>query len=139
LTSLLFTVSAFAGDHSAFNGTWTLVPAKSDFSGQPVVQTGNVTISDKKGIIVVTRSFVYEGATETFFYSDSTGSQHNSTVKLGKDLKSKAKWDDDVLEVTTTQAGAVTVESYSLAADGSMLVKVARPERTPITLVFLRK
>jgi len=139
LTSVLFTVSAFAGDHSAFNGTWTLVPAKSDFSGQPVVQTGTLTISDKKGIIVVSRSFVYEGATETFFYSDSTGSQHNSTVKLGKDLKSKAKWDDDVLEVTTTQAGAVTVESYSLAADGSMLVKVARPARTPITLVFLRK
>ena len=139
LTSVLFTVSAFAGDHSAFNGTWTLVPAKSDFSGQPVVQTGTLTISDKKGIIVVSRSFVYEGATETFFYSDSTGSQHNSTVKLGKDLKSKAKWDDDVLEVTTTQAGAVTVESYSLAADGTMLVKVARPARTPITLVFLRQ
>ena len=139
LTTLVFCGSALAGDHSALNGTWTLVPAQSDFAGQPVVQTGTVTIHDKKGIIVVSRSFVYAGATETFFYSDSTGSQHNSTVKLGKDLKSKAKWDDDVLEVTTTQAGAVTVESYSLAADGSMLVKVARPERTPITLVFLRK
>ena len=132
-------VSALAADHNALNGTWNLVPAKSDFAGQPVVQTGNVTISDKKGIIVVSRSFVYEGAAETFFYSDSTGSQHNSTVKLGKDLKSKAKWDDDVLKVTTTQSRAVTVESYSLAADGSMLVKVVRPDRTSITLVFLRK
>jgi len=139
LITLLFALSAVAGDHSSLNGTWTLVPAKSEFAGQPVVQTGTVTISDHHGVIVVSRSFVYEGATETFFYNDSTGSQHNSTVRLGKDLKSKAKWDDDVLKVTTTESGAVTVESYSLAKDGSMLVNVVRPASKPITLVFLRK
>ena len=51
LTTLLFALSAFARDHSALNGTWTLVPAKSDFAGQPVVQTGTVTINDHQGII----------------------------------------------------------------------------------------
>ncbi|MCU1336812.1 MAG: hypothetical protein JWO19_2393 [Bryobacterales bacterium] len=139
LTTLLFAFSAFARDHSALNGTWTLVPARSDFAGQPVLQTGNVTISDHKGIIVVSRSFVYEGATETFFYKDSTGSQHNATVHTGKDLKTKTKWDDDVLKVTTTQSGAVTLESYSLAADGTMLVNVVRPEHKSITLIFQHK
>jgi hypothetical protein len=140
MTTLLFAFSAFAGDHRALNGTWTLVPAKSDFSGQPVVQTGTVTISDHQGVIVVSRSFVYEGATETFFYNDSTGNSHNSaTIHTGKDLKTKTKWDDDVLKVTTTQSGAVTLESYSLAADGSMLVSVARPEHKTFTLVFQRK
>jgi hypothetical protein len=39
----------------------------------------------------------------------------------------------------TTQSGAVTVESYSLAADGAMLATVIRPDRKPITLVFQRK
>ena len=68
LTTLLFAFSAFARDHSALNGTWTLVPAKSDFAGQRVVQTGTVTIADKEGIVIVSRNFVYEGATETFFY-----------------------------------------------------------------------
>jgi hypothetical protein len=140
LTSLLLAFAAFAGDHSALNGTWTLVPAKSDFSGQPVVQTGTVTISDRQGVVVVSRSFVYEGATETFFYSDSTGNSHNSTtIHTGKDLKTKTRWDHDVLKVTTTQSGAVTNESYSLAADGTMLVSVARPEHNPITLVFQRQ
>ena len=67
LTTLVFAFTAFASDHSALNGTWTLVPAKSDFAGQPVVQTGTVTINDRQGVIVVSRSFVYEGATETFF------------------------------------------------------------------------
>jgi hypothetical protein len=140
LTTLLFAFPAWAGDHSALNGTWTLVPAKSDFAGQPMVQTGTVTINDRQGIIIVSRSFVYEGATETFFYNDSTAnSHHDTTIHSGKDLKSKTSWDHDVLKVKTTQSGAVTLESYSLAADGTMLVSVVRPERQPITLVFLRK
>jgi hypothetical protein len=135
----LLALSAFARDHNSLNGTWTLVAAKSEFAGQPVVQSGTVTINDRQGIIVVSRSFVYEGATETFFYNDSAGSEHNSTIHSGKELKSKTRWDHDVLKVTTTQSGAVTVESYTLAADGAtMMVSVLRPDHQPITLVFQR-
>jgi hypothetical protein len=139
LTTLLFGFSALARDHSALNGSWTLVPAKSDFAGQPVVQTGTVTIDDREGVIIVSRHFVYQGATETFFYSDLTDSEHNATIRTGKDLKSKTRWDHDVLKVTTTQSGAITLESYSLGADGTMLVSVERPEHKPITLVFQRQ
>jgi hypothetical protein len=138
LMTLLIGFPALA-DHNLLNGDWTLVPAKSDFAGQPVVQTGTVTIHDERGVIVVSRSFVYEGANETFFYNDSTGSEHNSTIHTGKNLKSKTKWNHDVLKVTTTESGAVTLESYSLAADGTMLVNVERPEHKSITLVFQRK
>jgi hypothetical protein len=49
-----------------------------------------VTIHDQQGAIV-SRSFVYEGATETFFYSDSAGSENGSTIHCGKDLKSRTK------------------------------------------------
>jgi hypothetical protein len=139
-TTLFFAVFAFATDRSSLNGTWTLVPAKSDFQGQSVVQTGTVTISDHQGVTVISRSFVYEGAAETFFYSDSTANSRNSpTIKSGKDLKTKTKWDHDVLKVTTTLSGAVTRENYTLAADGSMQVSVEQPERKPITLVFQRQ
>jgi hypothetical protein len=41
--------------------------------------------------------------------------------------------------VTTTQSGAVTVESYSLSADRTMLVSVLRPASKPINLVFQRQ
>ena len=139
LTTLLFAFSAFARDHSALNGTWTLVPAKSDFAGQPVVQTGTVTIADRDGIIIVSRSFRYEGATETFFYKDLTDAENNATIHTGKDLKSKTRWDRDVLKVTTTESGAVTLESYTLAADGTLLVSVVRPEHQAITLVLRRQ
>jgi hypothetical protein len=139
LTTLLFAFSAFAHDHTALNGTWTLVPARSDFAGQPVVQTGTVTINERQGIITVSRNFVYEGATETFFYRDITDANNNATIHTGKDLKSKTSWNHDVLKVTTTQDGAITIESYTLAADGTMLVSVVRPEHKPITLVFQHK
>jgi len=136
LTTLLFASSAFARGHSALNGTWTLVPAKSDFAGQPVVQTGTVTIADRDGIIIVSRNFKYEGANDTYFYRDITDSEHNATIHTGKDLKSKTRWDRDVLKVTTTESGAVTLESYALAADGTMMVSVVRPDHKPITLFF---
>jgi len=136
LTTLLFAFCAFARDHSALNGTWTLVPAQSDFAGQPVVQTGTVTIADRDGIVIVSRNFVYAGATETFFYRDITDAEKNATIHTGKDLKTKTRWDHGVLKVTTTQSGAITLESYTLAADGTLMVSVVRPQRKPITLVF---
>jgi len=136
---LLLAFSALARDHSTLNGVWTLVPTKSDFAGQAVLQTGTVTISDRQGIIIVSRNFVYEGATETFFYRDLTDAENNATIHTGKDIKSNTKWDRDVLKVTTKQSGAITVESYSLSGDDTMLVSVVRPEHGPITLVFQRK
>jgi hypothetical protein len=138
-TTLLFAFSASARDHSALTGTWTLIPARSDFAGQSVVQTGTVTITDRDGVIIVERSFKYEGATETFFYKDFTDAENNATIHNGKNIKSKTKWDHDALKVTTTESGAITLETYTLAADGTMLVNVGRPEHKPITLVFERK
>ena len=139
LTTILVSFSAFAHDHNALNGTWTLVPTKSDFAGQPVVQTGSVTINERQGVVTVSRSFVYEGATETFFYRDITDAENNATIHTGKDLKSKTSWDHDVLKVTTTQYGATTLERHTLAADGTMMVNVERPDHKAITLVFQHK
>lgn len=114
------------------------MPATSDFAGQPVVQTGTVKISDERGVIVISRKFAYEGAGETFFYRDSQGSEFGGTVHTGKELKSKTKWDHDVLKVTTTLAGAVTVERYELAPDGTMHVSVVGPHQKATTLIFTR-
>jgi hypothetical protein len=66
-------------------------------------------------------------------------SQHNATIHNGKDLKSKTRWDHDVLKVITTQDGAVTEEGFSLGPDGTLTASVVRPGRQPITLVFVRK
>ena len=139
LLTVVLALSASARDHKEFNGTWALLPARSDFAGQPVVETGTVTIAARDGVIIVTRSLVYKGATETYFYNDMTDAENKATIHTGKDLKSKTRWDGDVLKVTTTDFGAVTLESYMLAADGSMTVRVERPDRKPFTLTFERQ
>jgi hypothetical protein len=139
LATLLLASGAFARDRVALNGTWTLVPTRSDFAGQSVVQTGTVTINERQGLITVMRSFVYAGAGETYFYRDMTDSENGATIRDGKESKSKTRWDHDVLKVTTTQSGATTLESYRLTADGTMQVSVERPERKTITLVFERR
>jgi len=40
------------------------------------------------------------------------------------------------MKVTTVQSGAIALESYTLAADGTMMVSVVRPEHKAIILVF---
>jgi hypothetical protein len=138
-TTLLVAFSAFAREHTALNGTWVLVPTESNFGGQPVIQTGTVTINERQGDISVERNFAYEGASQTFFYRDMTDSENGATIKTSKELKSKASWDHDVLKVKTTQSGVVTIESYMLAPNGTMTVAVEKPGSKPITLVFVRK
>lgn len=139
LAILQFANPSSARDRNALNGTWTLIPARSDFAGQPVVQTGTVTIDERQGNITVSRNFTYEGANQTFFYKDTTDSQNNATIHDGKDIKSKTKWDHGVLKVITTERAGVTVESYALAPGGNLTATVVRPDHKQITLVFQRK
>jgi hypothetical protein len=144
-TTLLLAVSTFAvltlanDRHHALNGTWTLVPNRSDFAGQEAFQAGRVTIDDREGNITVTRDFTYDGPTETRTYSFSSDGQENSTIRNGKTFKTRAKWDRDVLKVTTTLDGVTTVERYSLQPDGAMILTVEQPGHGPFTLVFQRR
>jgi hypothetical protein len=138
LATLLFASSTFARQHTALNGTWTLIPTRSDFAGQPVIQTGTVTINERQGDISVERNFAYEGATGTTFYRDMIDSENSATIHTGKEFKTKARWDHDALKVTTTQSGAVTVETYTLTGDGTLMVNVTRPDHKTITLYFQR-
>jgi hypothetical protein len=139
LALVLFAVSALAANHHSLNGTWSLVPTRSHFDGEPAIQTGSVTINDRQHNITVTRSFSYDGANESFEYSFSTDGRENSSIHEGKAFKSKAKWEGDVLRVTTTDNGSTTVERYSLAPDGALMLIVERPEHRPVTLFFERQ
>ena len=104
-TLVLFTVPVFAHDHKNLNGTWNLIPTRSDFAGQPAIETGTVTINDREHNIYVSRNFSYDGKRDMFSYSFSTDGRENSTIHNGQAFKSKARWDGDVLKVVS--AGSV--------------------------------
>ena len=115
---VFFSTFGWASDrHHELNGTWTLVPARSEFGGRRVLQMGTVTINDREGNITISRNFTYDGATQTVSYSSSIDGKLNHSIHDGPAFTSKVKWEGDVLRVTSTQDGITTVERFRLASD----------------------
>lgn len=125
--------------HPNVNGTWSLQPTKSNFAGEPAMQTGTVTINDRQHHIYISRSFNFDNEAGGFEYSFTTDGQENSSIKNGKAFKSKAKWDDKVLVVKTTREGMTTTERYNLSADGMLVLTVERPGHPLQALYFQRQ
>lgn len=125
--------------HPNLNGTWILVPTRSNFAGEPVLQTGTVQINERQHHMYISRSFNYDGETTGFEYNFTTDGQENSTIHKGQTFKSKAGWDHDVLKVKTTRDGLTTVERYNLAPDGTLVLTIERPGHPLQTLVFRRQ
>jgi hypothetical protein len=137
--SVLIGNAAFGSDHHALNGTWKLIPARSEFAGEPVIQTGTVTINDRQHNIYVSRNFTYEGQNQTVNYSFSTDGRENSSIHEGKAFKSKATWEGNELKVTSMQDNITTTERYGLGGDGTLLLVVERPGHRTVTLFFERQ
>lgn len=135
---VLLTVFAWANDHHRLNGVWQLTPARSEFNGEAVIQTGTVTINDRQGNIFVQRNFSFDAPNQSTASSFTTDSRHNATIKQ-PGLRSKAKWDGHVLTVNTTRDGETTMERYSLRDDGTMMLQLDRPGHQPETLYFQRQ
>lgn len=139
LIAAVMAVMASAANHHELNGTWVLVPDRSDFGGQSVIQNGSVTIWDRQHNITVSRTFDLEGAGGTVSYTFSMDGREGSSIHDGKTVKYKARWDGNVLVVTTTEDKIPTVERYSVGPDGMLMLAVERPGGAPMTLVFQRQ
>jgi hypothetical protein len=136
---VLLAAAAFAHDHHALNGTWTLVPSESNFAGGQAIQNGTLTINDREGNIYVSRNFGFEDNDHRMIsYEFSTDGKVNSTIRDGKEFRTKARWEGDVLRVATFRGGLTTVERFRLRPDGSLMLVVARQGMEPLTLMFHR-
>ncbi len=134
-----FAASAFAANHHSLNGTWTLLADKSDFGGGKMIQSATITINDRQHNISISRNFTSEGENTTASYTFDTDARENATIHQGAGFKSKAKWDGDVLKVTTTRTNGVEMERYSLHPDGTLMMVIDRPDHRTLTLYFQRQ
>lgn len=132
----LFAVSAFAANHHSLNGTWKLMPERSNFAGGTMIQSASLTINDREHNISISRNFTSEGENTTASYTFDTDARENSTIHQGAGFKSKAKWDGDVLKVTTTRTNGIETERYSLQPDGTLMMVIDRPDHRTLTLYF---
>jgi hypothetical protein len=134
----MFAAGAWAVNHHELNGTWQLIPARSVLNGEPAIESGTVTIRDREGNIYVSRNFDFNAANQSVTTTFSTDARANSAIKQ-PGLRSKTKWEGDVMRVTTTQDGITTVERYSLVNGGDMMLQVERTGHQPETLYFQRQ
>jgi len=128
--------SAFGADHHLLNGTWTLVSTEGSGSE---IRNAQITIKDREHNIYVSRNFTYDGPGETVTTNFTTDGREHATIREGHTFKCKAKWEGDVLKVTTVGDQGTEVERYSLAPDGTMMLQVERSGRPPLTLHFRRE
>jgi len=133
---MLLAGTALAANHHSLNGTWKLIPNRTEYAGEPAVQTGTVTINDREHNIYISRSFSYDGQNQTSDYNFTTDGRENSSIRQGKTFKTKAKWDGRILNVTTIGDKGEEHERYSLEPDGTMMLVVERPGHSPMTLHF---
>lgn len=128
----------FAHHHHELNGTWQLLPARSELHGAPAVETGTVTINDRDGNVYVNRSFNYDAANQSASTAFSTDAHVKTSIKE-PGFKSKAKWEGDTLRVVTMYEGGTMTERYSLLPDGVLMLQVDRTGHQPETLYFQRQ
>ena len=136
---VLASAAAWAIDHHAFNGTWRLIPTRSEFNGEPMMQSGTVTIGYRDRNIYISHNYVFDGKNVTVSYQTSLDGRENSSIRQGKAFKTKAKWEGDELLVTSIQGPITQVEHYRLNPDGTMMLAIERPDRPMQTLLFERE
>jgi hypothetical protein len=136
---VFFAVSVFAANHHSLNGTWQLIPGRSDFAGGNMIQAATITINDREGNIYISRHFTSENENTTATYTFDTDGRANSTIRKGETFKSKTKWEGGVLKVTTNRDNGVETESYSLQPDGILMLTLNRPDGRTMTLYFQRQ
>ena len=101
--AVLLAGCAFADKHHSMNGTWQLTPERSEFNGEPAIQTGTVTINDRERNIYVSRNFDFDSASKSTSTSFTTDAAHGASIKNKETgFKSKAKWEGDALVVVTS-------------------------------------
>ena len=139
LLLVLVSSAAFATDHHALNGTWRLIPARSEFGGEPAIQTGTVTIGYRDRNIYISKNFTFDGRNQTVNYQSSTDGRINSSIHEGQSFKTKARWEGNELVATSTQDNITTVERYRLNPDGTLMLTTERAGRPTATLLFERQ
>jgi len=139
LPVLLLANTLFASQKHDLNGTWRVVPTRSQFGGEPVIQTGTVTIADREHNIYISRNYDFDGESGVVSYQTSTDGRENSSIHEGKAFKTKAKFEGGDLVVRSSQDNITTTERYHLNPDGTMSLTVDRPGHHTLVLLFERQ
>ncbi len=123
---VLSTGALFAQSKPNFSGEWTLVPAKSDFGMMPPPTSALQKVTHNEPQLKVVSTQTSDMGTMTTDSSYSTdGKECVNEGFMGSQVKSKLKWDGNVLVIDSNvdfQGTAVTITNkWTLSEDGKSL------------------
>lgn len=125
--------------HPNLSGHWVLIPEQSTYHGQAATQSGDLTIEQRHGQLFISRHLMVDGPNGGMEFNFTTDGHEGSTIHQGRNMKTKAEWHDDTLEVKTKVNEQVTTERYRISPDRDQLVlTVDTPDGQTSTLVFRR-
>lgn len=128
-----------------FSGTWTMVAAKSDFGRMPAPTKYEQKIEHNDPNLKVTISQAGQHGDRSNDFVYHTGGKQTTNDAIGGSMKSKAKWEGDVLVINSTMTiqgnDVPVVDRYSLGADGmlTMTHKLSTPSGDFETKVVMSK
>ena len=137
---LLFSAGAWARDHRQdVNGTWKLIPTRSELNGEPAIESGTVTSDDHGGKIHLAQNFAFAAPTESASANFTLEGRENNVIRSGGSFWGIANWSNDTLQVSVTDNSSNSTERLSLEPDGTMVMNFERSGHRPVRLFFERE
>lgn len=136
---LVFSTAALARDHHQLNGTWRLIPSRSELNGEQPFASGTVTINDHGRNIYLAQQFGISEPQQSVSAGFTIDGHENSVIRRGSNFWGMANWENDSLHVQTTENGVTSTERFMLRPDGTMAMDFIRPGHQPVTLFFERE
>ena len=136
---LLFSLAASARNHDDLNGTWKLLPPRSELNGEPAFSSGTVTITSHGGNLYLSQSFAMASEHDTATAGFTIQGKLDSVIRQGTDFWGVAKWSEDTLEVQTTNKGEISMERFRTDPDGVMVLTLDRSGHHTVRLFFVHE
>jgi hypothetical protein len=136
---MLLPAGLLASDHHDLNGTWNLIPGRSQLNGEPVVETGTITIRDHSGKIYFSQHLSYANPTESLSAGFTLEGRKNMVLQQSPTFSGTAGWENGSLLVSTTDDGRTSNERLTLQPDGVLMLNFEQPGHQPVTLFFERR
>jgi len=135
---LIFSAAAWARDHHELDGTWKLLPTRSELNGEPPFASGTVTINDYNGKIYLMQHFSLGDSTDFSSAGFTLEGHYNDVIRSRAGFWGVVSWEEDTLHVKTTENGDTTVERFTIEPDGILMMSFQRPGHQTIRLYFQR-
>lgn len=110
-----------AQEKSKWNGTWKMVPEKTQFAGGEGPSKIIIKLDVKEGSVTETMTITHEGEDHSFTATYATDGKAVSQEVMGRTAQTTAKWDGDALIIDFKAEDGGFARKIKLSSDGKTM------------------